>query len=402
MKSLEEYFDAVTSRVGLRISHGELFAKILTPNDDSGRHGVLIPNDAYPFFPALVIPDPSQNTTGSFECTDVSDGSRKLLSYKYYQRYPERRVTRLNPRINDVSARRLVVFLKGKTAVGSAVYLVDFLVDNGSTRFSEFAGLLFGNGVPLVPGLFVQREIGAQFQMDSVLQHLLDKFDGIKARGWIPSLRTGTTGIGYTFESLVGVVENNDRIADFHGIEIKCSLARDTASSGKINLFQQAPTWRSRMSAKERIEIIGTLGDEGRYSCHSQVTARANNLGLRLDVCEPGARIDLMLRLQALGDWTFSILEKRLQEKHSRAVFIKAKSKTTEKGIEYKYTELTYCEKPSISQFINLVASRDIVFEFMMSQKKPAGSVRNHGYPWRLARSELLEQLFGLKVGLRL
>lgn len=402
MKTLSEYFHDATDRVCVKLSEAEIFAKILTSNDDSGRHGVLIPSDVYSFFPALEIPDPTQNATGSFLCFDVTACTRETLNYKYYQRYPERRITRLSSSINDHAKCRLVVFMKGKTAVGNSVYLVDAVIDDGGSRFAELTDLIFGLAIPLAPGVFVRRAVSAPpFRPDSALNELLQRFDIVQSRGWIPSLRSGTTGIGYTFESLVGIIENNDRTADFQGIEIKCKLVRErSGGSGKTNLFQQAPNWRKRMSAVERIKAIGCMDDEQLYSCYSQVTTRANNIGLRLDVCEAGSRIDLLQITETLGDWPFSMLQKRLEEKHSRAVFIKAEAKPAADGTKYKYKELVYCERPSIEQFINLISSREIVFEFLMSQK-PNGRVRNHGYPWRLVRDELLEQLFALQIKLR-
>jgi hypothetical protein len=51
-------------------------------------------------------------------------------------------------------------------------------------------------------------------------------------------------------------------------------------------------------------------------------------------------------------------------------------------------------------QFVELVAHRNIVSKFTMSEK-PNGSIRNHGYPWRLIRSEFLDQLFAFQIKLR-
>jgi hypothetical protein len=59
-----------------------------------------------------------------------------------------------------------------------------------------------------------------------------------------------------------------------------------------------------------------------------------------------------------------------------------------------------YCTNPSIARFVDLVANRNIVFEFLMTERPP-GHVRNHGYPWRLVRAELLDQLFTFQVKLR-
>lgn len=50
---------------------------------------------------------------------------------------------------------------------------------------------------------------------------LKNKFESIKNKGWIKSLRRGSTGVGYTFESLLGKDEDSYSLPDFNGIEIK-------------------------------------------------------------------------------------------------------------------------------------------------------------------------------------
>jgi hypothetical protein len=110
---------------------------------------------------------------------------------------------------------------------------------------------------------------------------LLEKFDGIKERGWVDSLRTRDTGIGYTFETLLDIKENNDQQADFKGIEIKCKGTKEgeRSTSTKLNLFQAGPNWLMDASAKELIRILGKPGDDGLFACYSQVTVTPNNLG---------------------------------------------------------------------------------------------------------------------------
>lgn len=240
------------------------------------------------------------------------------------------------------------------------------------------------------------------FSADRSLTELLEKFDGIKERGWIDSLRTGDTGIGYTFETLLGIKENNDQLADFQGIEIKCKGTKEhgPSNSSKINLFQAGPVSLKKATAKERIRILGKPGDEGLYSCCSQVTATPNNLGLMLDILRASEKIDLRKNAEALGFWSFPHLARRLAEKHSRAAFVKARVRKTKTKNQYAYEELVYCDRPSIERFVNLVADRSIVFEFTMSEK-PDGIIRNHGYPWRLIRAGFLEHLFAFQIKLR-
>jgi hypothetical protein len=401
-EELERYAQRIAADSNRKISYGEIFAKILTPNDDSGRHGVLIPSDVYSFFPDFVIPDVTQNATVKFNGFDSLKRQPVTLAYKYYQRYPERRITRLNGLINErAQGRRLIVFLRLKLDDGDVDYFVDATLESDSTRFAMLTRMLFGPEIQLIPGVFVRKEITAGlFSIDAPLESLLGKFDEVKELGWVDSLRSGDTGIGYTFETMIGVAENNSREADYQGIEIKCKQAKaGNARGGKINLFQQVPEWTRKLSGMERLKLIGKQEIDGTYSCHSQVTALPNNLGLRLDLKEIDQRIDLLKDSEEVGYWLYDVLQKRLLEKHSRAVFIKAKVRNGKDKIQFKYDELIYCERPSIERFVDLVRTRDIVFEFVMAERN--GKVRNHGYPWRLGHDELLDSLFGLQIQLR-
>ena len=66
MSALFDYAKAILAKIHKPFVSCEVFAKVLTRNDDSGRHGVLIPSDAYSFFPHFSIPDPTVNATEKF------------------------------------------------------------------------------------------------------------------------------------------------------------------------------------------------------------------------------------------------------------------------------------------------------------------------------------------------
>jgi hypothetical protein len=326
------------------------------------------------------------------------------LAYKYYQRYPERRITRLHGLVNDRTTEpRLVVFLRAYHTDGTSAYYFDCANSAPGGRFAAIFKLVFGDEASSEAGIFVVRPIDSEaFSADKTLLELLDEFDKVNSLGWVESLRQGDTGIGYTFETLLGIKENNDKRADFKGIEIKCKGIKEgvAAASGKINLFQHGPVWFGAQSARDRIRVLGKVGADGLFACHSQVRTTPNNLGLSLDIVEADRKIDLLKRANALGYWTFDTLEERLREKHSRAVMIKARSRKRKSSSVFHYEELTYLERPSIERFVRLVGNRSIVFEFLMSEKSD-GTVRNHGYPWRLVREEFLDQLFSFQVRLR-
>jgi hypothetical protein len=404
MNDLCSYASRLVEPSGKTLSSGQVFAKVLTPNDDSGRHGVLIPTDAYAFFPEFQIPDPTQNATRTFPAFDCLACRQVTLSYKYYERYPERRITRLPGILNNLTAGpRLVVFLNAKHSDGTTAYYFDCANSAADGRFNELFRLIFGAELQPTSGAFVTRPVDAPaFAADATLNELLGKFDEVRGRGWIDTLRLGDTGIGYTFETLCGIKENNDQTADYKGIEIKCQGLKEGAigASGKINLFQAGPTWISKLTTIDRIKALGRACETGLYSCYSQVTTTPNNLGLLLQVLSAENKIDLLKNTDAVGYWPFARLQKRLAEKHSRAAFVKAEIRSSKAITKYNYKELVYCERPSIERFVDLVCNRNIVFEFTMSEKS-TGRVRNHGYPWRLIREEFLDQLFTFQVKLR-
>lgn len=401
-KLLVDYIEELGVIRNFAPSSTEIFAKILTPNDDSGRHGVLIPSEAYSFFPELPISNPSQNATVLFPGVDAVERKAQMLGWKYYQRYPERRVTRLNRVLNDTAhGRRLLVVIRYGDAFGNHRYVTDACVEDAGSRFATLLNLLFGTSIPTTPGAFVRRPVeGPGFNRDQNLSELLGHFDRISAMGWIDSLRSGDTGIGYTFETLAGIEENNDKRADFKGIEIKCKLRRDGSASGKINLFQQAPIWTERLSASARLKLIGQLRPNGTHACYSQVTTNPNNLGLHIDVDPSPGNLHLRKQEMDVGHWTRDVLAQRLAEKHARAVFVKADFRRVSGKMKYHYVDVVYCERPDIDRFIDLVSMRKIVFEFAMYERLQGG-VRNHGYPWRLNDESIFNQLYALQVQLR-
>lgn len=91
MSRLFKYARSLVEKSRKSFVSGEVFAKVLTRNDDSGRHGVLIPSDAYSYFPNLPISDPTQNVTGEFSAFDTVAVKLATVAYKYYERYPEQR-----------------------------------------------------------------------------------------------------------------------------------------------------------------------------------------------------------------------------------------------------------------------------------------------------------------------
>ncbi len=111
---------------------------------------------------------------------------------------------------------------------------------------------------------------------------LLDKIKLINNEGWIESLRTGDTGVGYTLETKLGIKANSQKKPDFKGIEIKSFRKRTTGAL--VTLFSQVPNWKkSNSNRNEILEKYGYLDENERYSLYCSVYANnKNNLGWQL------------------------------------------------------------------------------------------------------------------------
>jgi hypothetical protein len=401
--TIQDYAQSLALQAGVSLDEGQIFAKVLTRNDDSGRHGVHIPTDAYSVLPDWNPRDPAINDTLELSVFDAVSGTTKTMGYKYYERYPERRVTRLDPMLKNTESDRLLVILSAVTKTGNRVLIVDCTSRAHDQRFDELWAMLSSGSVLPEPGAFLILPTSyTGLVIDDPLRDLLKRFDKIRNR-WVDSMREGDTGIGYTFETLLDIEENNSRTADFRGIELKCKRVRSRGgpAAGKVNLFQQGPVWTDdSLNTIDRVRMLGKQDSNGLFRCLSQITTRANNLSLLLDPASEQGLISLRRMDEEVGYWPHALLERRLIEKHSRAAFVLAEVRQSRTRTSFSYNELIYCEKPSINSFIDLVGQDRIVFEFLMYER-PDGAVRNRGYPWRLVSEALLDQLFSVRVRLR-
>ena len=382
-----------------------LFAKIITKNDDSGRHGVLIPSGAYKFFPEIknFILGISQNYTEKITTVWKSDGAAvtKKSSYKHYHRYPERRITALGSKKLDGAPENTLVLVarRNDTPNGYEIHVFYPAEPEYALLCDEFK---FDNPQP---GLFYLDKgwsLGTTFQQSESLIELLGMFDDIKARGYVQTLRSGSTGVGYTFETLMGIEENNDEWADFKGIEIKTFRSKDLKLSGadKTNLFLKEPRWKDGLkNMAERVRKYGYIDENGRPALYSTVKIKQNSHGLKFEIVKSKEEIDIQKKTVPIAFYGYKDISKRLKEKHTETVFIAALNKGRGTGEEFHYKTLTYCLNPDVKAFNSLVSTGDVMLELRM-HINPKGSVRNHGSAFRITKNKLPD-LFNKVVCLR-
>ncbi len=379
--------------------------KVITKNDDSGRHGVVIPKEGYGMFPEFSGFEPGrpENYTESITTFWPQEHCEKNSKWKHYHRYPERRVTSLGCRkLNDAPPNTLIVF--GRRGRGSCQYEVIVLYPSEPGYDTTLEAFGF-HSADAVPGLF-----GVDLKWDSykgllpdsdALRTFLVLFDLISQIGFIESQRRGPTGVGYTFELLLGIAENNNMTGDFMGMEIKTYRSNELKmqDAEKMNLFLKEPKWIDSLSGAQRIGEYGYVDKNGRSALYSTVTINENSHGFSFRIDQAGERLYLLWRGVDVAYWTYTVLERRLQEKHTEAVFVAAAAKNRNAIEVFNYRTAVHCTNASADAFISLIGQGDAVLELRM-HVKTNGSVRNHGSGFRIKKNRI-PMLYGTAVQVR-
>ncbi len=216
------------------------------------------------------------------------------------------------------------------------------------------------------------------------LKQLQERLVNLKERGFLPSMRSGNTGIGYTLETLLGVDENNLRLPDLGEIELK---AQRRNATNRITLFTfNRGVWQMRQA--DVLRQYGYPDAGGRTALKCSVNTTANNQGLYLQVNNGGFglhHIDGAL----IAEWQGQALINRFRQKMPALVEVYAETRRGSNGKEeFWFNEAYYLKNPDIENFLNLIAENKVVVDVRM-HLNPNSSVRNRGTAFRIERQYL-------------
>ena len=222
------------------------------------------------------------------------------------------------------------------------------------------------------------------------LKELESKLSEIKNMGFVESLRKGSTGIGFTFETLFGVNENNIPIPDIGGrVEIK-TIRKDSKSLITLFTFNRG-VWSIKQS--ELVRKFGYIDKKGRIALKNTVYyGKAVSQGLFLDIDESKNIIHLVDEntKEIVATWDVYVIVGIFMTKMSRLLIVMADRKK-EHGKEYfHYNEAYLLTDPSPRKFISAIKKSLIGIDIRMHLKE-SGAVRNRGTAFRIKEKDLLE-----------
>lgn len=218
------------------------------------------------------------------------------------------------------------------------------------------------------------------------LTEIVKRLKDLKMKGYIPSLRKGTTGIGFTFEKEMGLSETNIPIPDLGGrVEIK-TARRDSESLITLFCFNRG-VWH--ISQKDFIEKFGYTDAANRKALKNTIFfGKAPWQTLHLDINNNAHKIHLISKEEILATWDIYIMISKLVSKLNRVLFVVADRRLTNSNEEFWFNEAYILSNPSPQKFINAFKSGKVGIDLRM-HLKPNGSVRNRGTAFRIKEPDL-------------
>lgn len=239
------------------------------------------------------------------------------------------------------------------------------------------------------------------------MRDLLVIFLKVKEKGWIKSLRKGSTGIGYTFETLIGKNEEQFPIADYKDIEIK---VKKKYGYGNITLFNAVPDnelfivkhiYEKYSIQNKNMNYLKTFMlninaiNKEKYGKHKFIlSVDHDNKVIRLNIYN----LDNS-QIKDNISWSFNWIEEKINTKIKNLAIVKAEQKEINNEIYYKYCYINFYELKTLEDFIKLIEEGIISITFKISvfcSGKKYGQMNDHGVGF-IIHEKNIEKLYEKK-----
>lgn len=240
--------------------------------------------------------------------------------------------------------------------------------------------------------------------IDENIRKLQKEFKRIKEMEYVKTVRNGSTGVGATFEKLLGKEEESFEIPDYYGIEIK---TRRAYSKAYITLFNCVPTGSSFHETKRLRDTYGypCKNDKNLKELYAEIFANETvKVGLwhyfRIKVDKQNKKLILEIynyKNQLIDDttyWDFDILKEKLERKLQILALVKAWTNRIN-GIEYfKYYKMNIFILKEFTDFIDAIEKGKIKISFKIgsySDEKRYGNVNEHGVGFSIKEENIFD-----------
>lgn len=235
---------------------------------------------------------------------------------------------------------------------------------------------------------------------------LFNEFRKIRNKGWIKSLRKGSTGIGYTLETLLKIPENSFAIPDFCGIEIK---AMRILSKKRIHLFNAEPDGDFLFPHERILEKIGYPSKKNKNYKVFLSAAYGNEyikLGysrkIKVSVNRSQKKLEFLAKDKYGNDidlnvsWSFELLQSKLENKINEMAIIRTDNKYICEEEYFYYRWIEFYKNKGFETFLDLLDNGIIKVCFKIGvyySGVKEGKIDNHGTDFSIKEKDI-EKLF--------
>ncbi|WP_104747993.1 MvaI/BcnI family restriction endonuclease [Helicobacter cetorum] len=215
------------------------------------------------------------------------------------------------------------------------------------------------------------------------LNEFEQNFNEIKEKGFIPTMRKGPTGIGYTLETLLGIKENNDARPDIDGAELK---AHRSKSNNMITLFTfNNKVWK--MPPLEAIRKYGSLDrTNNRMGLYYTMSLKPNSVGLflHIDTQEISVR---HISGEIIAVWKLYDLAQRFMQKLPALLLVSAFTEERDNLEYFHFYRAQLLKGTSPNLLANQFKEENILVDLRLHDK--GTMARNHGTGFRVFENKL-------------
>ena len=226
-------------------------------------------------------------------------------------------------------------------------------------------------------------------------------FRMVKSLGFIQSHRKHNTGIGKTFEDIIGIKENNNQAADYQSIiEIK---SQRELSKSYITLFTQAPTSPKNANTflRENYGYPDKNHPELKVLHTSFFYNKFNNLknkyGFKMEIKNDLIYIRILNKeteniIENDISYNLETIKSKIEKKCLLIAFVTAATKL-EKNIElFHFTNCVLLSEFSFEKFLEAIKQDDIMYDIRIGCYKSGnnkGKTHDHGSGFRIQKKNL-------------
>lgn len=251
----------------------------------------------------------------------------------------------------------------------------------------------------------------SEIEINKAIINLKKKFSEISKKGYIKGTCKGYSSIGRTFESELGLNENEFGVPDYNGIEIK---TRRNYSKSAITLFNATPNGDELFEIERLKNIFGYPCKKDRHFKVLYIEAYGNKLNFagvkyqyKIEVDRSIEKLYLCVYnkynklIERKVSWSFSYLRERLMLKLNYLAVVNAWDKKIDNQEYFKYYKLSFYKLINFERFIDLIENGTIKMTIKVdihTGKNNYGKTYDHGCGFSILEENLTKLFKKLNI----